>query len=132
MERIFKSLIVLSVTLYVIFYFIPYFHHFWLNEPEIHFWKNNGAQATLILPDFIFHLLMIAWVLTSIGIFYYNKIARSCFLLLIIATTLMTPFLGWSIYTSIESTIIVSLNMIDGALIVMAYLTSISHEFENA
>ena len=109
---------------------MPYYDYLWLSQYEIDFLSNNGAQAVVVIPDIAYHFLMLSWVASSIGMFFYINLARKAFALILIFTVLLSPFLGWLVFSPIESTIVSILNIIDGALIVMAYFTSISLNFE--
>ncbi len=66
-----------------------------------------------------------------LGLFFYIQLARTGYLVLLVITTLASFFWGFSILTAYETAIHDMLVMLDGAIIVMAYLTPVSNNFSN-
>jgi len=108
---------------------MPYYDYLWLSQYEIDFLSNNGAEAVVVMPEIVWHLFMLSWVASSIGLFFFINFARKAFIALVIFTALLNPFLGWQVFSPFDAAVVSILNMIDGALIVMAYFTSISVNF---
>lgn len=132
MDKIFRTLVVVSTLLYIAYYFIPYLDHLWLPEDEYRFLTYNGAKSIIEFPNIVFHIIFIAWLITSVGLFLYFNIARKTFVALIIFSILQTPLIGYAAYSPVESLLIYVSNTIDGALLAIMFFTSVNLKFEEA
>ena len=111
---------------------MPYIDYLWLKDDEIIFLSSNGAKALVVLPDLILYTLLALWVITALGLYFYNPIAKKVFLGLVIFSTLLNLFSGYMALSPIEVFLLDTSNMIDGALLVFIYFTSISIKFERS
>ena len=132
MEKIFRALVITTTLFYIAYYFMPYIDYLWLKDDEIVFLSSNGAKALVVIPDFILHAIFTLWVITAIGLYLYKPIAKKLFLGLVIFTTLLNLLSGYAALSPIEVFLLDTSNMIDGALLVFIYFTSISAKFERS
>jgi len=130
MNNIFRSLLVISGVLYVAFYFMPQFDYLWLDAESIMFLSNNGANAILALPAMAWDVIFLLWLLCIGGMYFYVNMARRVFAMLLVVSIALTPFNGYVAYSPIEYSLVAALDIIDGALVVIAFFTSVSQEFE--
>lgn len=132
MRRLFRWLVAISTGLFVLTWLLPFFDYHWLNAEELDILSWSGYGTILPSNDVIYWVLFIAWLIISVGLWFFISIARKAFLFLIIATSIASFFWGFNIHTPIENGIRNIVLMTDGAILVMAYFTSISNEFSKA
>lgn len=129
MKLFFRMLLVFSIVVYLFYYITPLFDDLWLDEYQIGLLLNNGAEATFYPSIYLDHLLAVTWVASSVGMMFFNNLFRALFTLLVVATTIMIPFLGWVVRTPIEEVAVVVLNIVDGILLALAYFSPLAREF---
>ena len=130
MDKLFRGLLIISVVLYSSYYVMPYFYHHWLSEEQLAYISYSGQFSIIQIPIFVSHAIFIGWLLSSIGMFFYNNFARNLFIFLAIVTLVIIPFTGYTSMTALETALFGFLNILDGALIVIALFTSVSIKFQ--
>lgn len=130
MNNIFRILVVLSTFLYVFWVFIPYLP-FNLSQEELDALSWISYGAILNFPDWFWVVSTLVWVLVAIGMFFFIPIARMLYLILIVSFLFLTPFLGIGVYTALELFLLETINILDGAILTIAFLTSVSNEFKS-
>ncbi len=131
MTTAFRYLVSISATLYVVFWIFPYLDYKWLNEDELTILSANYYGSIIPLNDFVDWGLFVAWIILYIGLWFYIRAARIAFLIFAAITSVANFFWGFSVMTSYEFAIQNVLAMAEGAMLVMAYFTSVRSEFEN-
>ena len=130
MKSIYRYLIVLCALLTVVFWTMPYFDYMWFSNEQLHLLDKNGLGAKIPGNDFTYWGTLFIWLLLSAGLFLYNKRARSAFVGFYIISTLSGLFYGVQVLTPYEATISALINLADGTILTMAYLTSVGTMFE--
>lgn len=129
MNGLFKSVVIISVVAYGIWFFIPYTWEFLYDDETrtIFQWNNYGSKINPSGP--LPYVIGILYFIAAAGLISFRQWARTLFLLLTIVNFLLAPF--WGIYISGGYDVMVGYIVIlsDGVIITMAYLTSISNEF---
>ncbi len=131
MTTAFRYLVSISAILYVVFWIFPYLDYKWLNEDELTILSANYYGSIIPLNDFVDWGLFVAWIILYIGLWFYIRAARTAFLIFAAITSVANFFWGFSVMTSYEFAIQNVLAMAEGAMLVMAYFTSVRSEFEN-
>ncbi len=129
MKKIFRSVVVLNIVLYVSWFLFPYTYSYWVSEMSMNVLNASGLESFFIGPLYIYWVFFSLTLLALIGLFFFKRLSRQLFVLIIIINLSLQSFSGMSVYTGIESLLLNVINMADGALLVMMYLTSISNEF---
>lgn len=129
MNSVFRVLIVLSAGLYLIWYFMPYYSEQLYSEDIIDVISWNGIGAILELPSWFHIVIGIAYLLTLFELLMYSNVARLLFLVFAIFFLSIAPFIGVSALTPIESMLASAMSILQGAILTMAYLTSVGAEF---
>ena len=130
MDKLYKSLIVVGSTSYVLWFFQPY------NTIEIYdaevfkalAWGGHGAIDILWSP--IFYITLILYLFSAVGMWFYINWARNLFVMLTVTYIVMTPIGGISVGTSIDATLIYLTNLSDGALLFMCYFSSVAEKYK--
>lgn len=130
LDGFFNILVVISIILTFIAWGLPYVEPYYLSEEELSLLSYSGYGAFFPSSSIVYWTLLIFWIVMSIGLILRSRIIRTLYVTGIIITTLWTVFWGFSVTTPLESLIYNILSMIDGALITMAYLTSVSRSFD--
>lgn len=130
MKKIFRILVIVSISIYLIWFFLP---HFWelLHTPEeVNLLNYNGyGESFNSLP--LINTMAILYVISAVGLFIFNRWARTLFLVLTAFGIAVGPFMGWSVQTGFETSINQLAILCDGAVIFMAYFSSVRDEFSD-
>lgn len=129
MESIFRALVVGSALLSVVFWCIPYVDYMWLSVEQIQILDLGGFAAIIQTHDITYWGTLVVWLVISIGLYFYSNSARIAFIAFMLINISLSFFYGLSIMSPLEVFIGSIITMIDGALITMMYLTSISGKF---
>ena len=131
MEKLFRTLVISTTLLYVFFWFLPYIDHYWLNEDELDL-ASWDAAGSIVPQSLIINLIWFSiWVTTGIGLYFYRPAARTIFLFLMPISTVYSAFCGFLVLPPISAAIIGLVNMLDGAVLAVAYLTGVGKRFES-
>jgi hypothetical protein len=129
MDKLFRSLVLTSNALYVLWYFQPYNNEF-LFEPEVLValsWIGFGSielantVSTLVIGPF--------FLVVAVGLWFYISYARTAYALLIITNLALAPFIGLSVQTGIDMLISQLVIGMDGAILYMSYFSSVADNF---
>ncbi|WP_074870823.1 hypothetical protein [Atopomonas hussainii] len=129
MKSIFRYIVAISTALFVVLWLLPFFDYLWLSPDELNLASADGFGSYIPSHIAIYWGLFIAWFINSIGLFFFSRIARTSFLILLVATTIASFFSGFSVMTPLSAGISSIVMLSDGAIITMAYLTSVSKYF---
>jgi len=131
MESVFRYLVVIAAVLSTIFWAMPYFDYMWFSNEQLYLLDQNGLGATIPGSEVTYWGTLFVWLILSVGLFYFNRFARVSFIAFYALSLVLGLFYGVQVLTPYESTISTLIGLADGAIITMAYLTSISGKFEN-
>ena len=130
MDKIFRTIVVTSAILFLIVTLLPFIDYLWLTNDQLELLAYDGWDSIIPNNQFIYWLLTIIWLIISVGLFFFIRIARTAFLIMQITVFIASFFWGIRIsspeVTAINGLIAIS----DGAILVMAYLTSVARCFE--
>ncbi len=132
MKRIFSTTIIVATLLYVVWYFMPFAWEYLYDNETLGGLQWNGYGAKLNLDGPIPYIAGIAYLVSALGMLFYKLWARTLFTLLTISTVISAPF--WGVAASGGYDVLVGniVTLSDGAIIAMAYLTSVSSEFKQS
>ena len=97
----FRLLILLSVGLYVVWFYSPYFIHI-DHEPEIIdalSWVGYGAKLSWDVIEFASHAFLFAYGVICIGLIYFKNWARIAFVFFTVISLIANLGFGLNIYT---------------------------------
>ena len=132
MTTLFRALIVASLLSYAIVVCIGHFDAPYLSEKELDLLSWYGHGAVIELSPFMNWVLILVWLPAAIGMYLFNSIARFVYLFLAILIIITTPLFGAYIALGYEFMFLQITTFLDGAILVMAYFTSVSDKFKNA
>ena len=65
----------------------------------------------------------------AIGVYVFNPIARTVYFVMVMVFLAITPFSGMRAFTAIDQFLLEVTMLLDGAILALAYLSSVSGEF---
>jgi len=133
-QRQFRVLVLVSVALYVGWFFFPFLEsRFYSRELiELKRWAGLGASLDWRLLTAFAYGSLLAYGVIGIGLVYFKRWARTGFLWLIIFLELSCFTFGVNILTEAEIVYLQLLNIIDGFILAIVYFSRLSEEFTPA
>ncbi len=130
MKAIFKSTVLITLATYVILFCTPQFWADWYDRPifDALSWTGYGSEIDINGP--IPYFLLASYAVICIGLVNFKKWARAGFVIFILVTIMISPFVGLSVNYGIESIIAYILVLGQGGILSMLYLTNLSNEFD--
>jgi hypothetical protein len=132
MITLYRALVIISTTSYLLFIGIGYVDSSFLSKEELDILSWGGYGASIQMPAFLHWALVASWVPLAFGMYLFKPLARKLYLWLVIIFILANPFFGLFVATGYEYMLYHISTFLDGAILVMAYYTSISNEFSKA
>ncbi len=132
MAKIFRILILASISIYLFALFLPYIDYSYLDQKEIDVltWHNYGS--IIPVPNWFAWVMFCLTLLLSIGLYFYINFARLVYVWMVVLMILISPFMGLSTNTGLQVLFAQLLNVLDGAILAIAYLTNVSERFKQA
>lgn len=130
MERLFRYIVVISTLLFAIIYILPFYDYLWLNDEQLYLAAFDAWGSVIPNNIYVYWSLFFIWLAISVGLFFFIPIARTAFVIMLVATTIASLFWGFLVLPPISATLFNIVAMSDGAILVMLYLTSVSRRFE--
>lgn len=133
-KRQFRLLILVSVALYVAWFFFPFLEsRFYSRELiELKRWAGFGASLDWRLLTALAYGSLLAYAVVGIGLVCFRRWARTAFLWLIILLELSCFVFGINILTEAEVAYLQLLNIINGFILAIVYFGGLSREFTPA
>ena len=130
MDKLFKSLILISTLGYILWFFQPYNISYIYDQDTLRVLEWSGFGGNYYLLFYISYVILVLYIISAIGMLLYLKWARALFAVLTVVTILLAPFSGVGVSTSIDGFLQYIINLCDGAVLFMAYFSSISSNFK--
>jgi hypothetical protein len=129
---IFRALVLSSAVLYAFLYFLP-FESFETDLSRINLLKSDGYAAVLNPQTWLLTIGIFAlWIVAYVGLFRFQNWARNLYLVLTIWALFATTLYGIRVVSPMEGVLDLAVNLLDGAILAMAYLSSVKNEFREA
>lgn len=118
--RIFQSLVAVSLLLYLTWSIVPFN---WFGPENAKLLSFDGYGAILnphgrLLTIGVFSL----WVLAKVGIFFFQNWGRYLYFGLVVWSLIGVVVFGIQIASPLDSMFALAINLLDGAILAMAYL----------
>ena len=128
LETVYRAAIISGALAYILFWFMPYTYGYFDGEIQA-ILSYTGYASIISFNETTGWLLFFMFLACSFGMFFYRKIFRTAFLMLIIFTTTLIPLLGLAVMTSVDTLFINITNIMDGVALAMAYFSPIKDKF---
>jgi hypothetical protein len=129
MKRIFSISIITVTALYIAWFFMPMLWESIYDYETLGGLQWNGFGAKINMDGPIPYVSGVLYLASAAGLLLYQSWARTLFLLLAIANILAAPFMGVFAVGGYDAMIGNIITLLDGAILAMAYLTSLSIDF---
>jgi hypothetical protein len=126
----YRALLIVSTIGFLILWFLPYTNYSNSSEYELSLLSGNSYESILPNNDLIYWSLFAIWMILSIGLYFYKKIARALFLIMIIVTSLANFFWGYRVFTPLEAGLVNAISISDGAILVLVYFSALNSRFQ--
>lgn len=130
MKGIFRYIVIGSLILYLIWFFMPNAWVYLYEREALNLlsWAGYGANYNINGP--IPYIILVAYIVASVGLVLLKKWARTVFLALTVSDIVLTGISGVHVSAPLDAAIGYIIALSDGAILAIAYLTSLGGEFE--
>jgi hypothetical protein len=90
---------------------------------------HNGRDAWVTPPFHFWLILQFLWAATAVGLFFFLRWGRTLFLFLNLYTVVGFVAGGLVIQTGLQAAVLYLVNLADGAVLFMAYLSAVASRF---
>ena len=129
MTSIFSRLVIASAVTYTAWFFIPFAWGYLYDYSilDLLVWNSFGSKVNVNGP--IPYIVGLVYVASYFGLLSYKPWGRTLFVVLAIFNIVSTPLWGLQVVGTYDASLGYLVSVLDGAIITMAYLTSVSREF---
>ncbi len=129
MTRIFRTLVILNLGLYLLWFHFPYVDPFLFDETSVELWALSGIDAKFDFPTWYGYLWVLYWILVAVGLFQFYRWSRDALIIGYVLGFLLAPIYG-TVLESPASTALGDLNtLLDGIVLGMAYFSPLADKF---
>jgi hypothetical protein len=132
MEAFFRNLVLVVLAVDLVWLFMPWGFVYSDQSIQALSWQGFEAYVSNNIAFSISWLITITYTILSLGLIYFKVWARKGFLFATILFWLISPIYGIQVSSSYEAMFAHLVSMGDGAILAIAYLTSVSKKFSNA
>jgi hypothetical protein len=129
MEKLFRILVIASISLYLVEVILPFVDYLWLTQEELDLMSWTGYGGAIKSSYTLYWVMSGVWVGLFVGLFFFISVARKLFIAYLILILVLTPFFGYSVQAPFAGALNTITNILDGAIIAIAYLTSVDKLF---
>lgn len=130
MNGIFRTIVVVATGAFILEWTLPFYDYLWFDQEELDLLSWAGHKAIISPPLLVYWLMFAAWLVLSVGLFFYIRLARSLFVIYMVISFILIPLFGYNILSPLYIFLYATGNLLDGAIIAIAYLTSVNEKFD--
>lgn len=128
-SKIFRVILVASTAIFCVYYWMPLFDEPFYSEDARNVLALDGFGATVTVgTTFVSALFLVVLAIRS-SMYLFVRWARTAFAALCLIYPFFNLFLGFRVVTPVEMIMIHFVTVADGALLAMAYFSSVSNSF---
>ena len=126
---LFRSIVVTSVVLYLVSYFLPY-ESFESNPAAVNLLKLDGYAALANPQSWLFGAgVLLLWLLAAVGLLHFDNWARYLYLALTVWALVAAGLYGIRVSSPVESVLGLAVDLLDGAILALAFLSPLKNSF---
>ncbi|MEX1033890.1 MAG: hypothetical protein WDZ30_11065 [Cellvibrionaceae bacterium] len=129
MNKLYRSVIALLIGLSLAWYFFPWGVVYQGGSERSLTWLGTNAWLSDSSIVFISNVTTVLYLLSYLGLFFYQKWARSLLLFLAVVGGLAIPMYGLSVASGYESMLMYFISVGDGFLLAMSYFSVVKDRF---
>lgn len=115
--RIVRFLIVVSLMLYLMFFFAPYYQSIFYDDDLIGVISAFPAKNIIEIPDFIFWLFLFSHVFVSGFLYFRLMYSRELYLFYFAVSVFAYFATGINVYTGFDMVLVSFFNFLDGMIL---------------
>lgn len=130
MIKLFRIVLVVYLLAYLAWFFFPHVNSVILNEDEYTLLSYAGLGAYFSTPEWGPWFEFTFSIVTIVGLYCLVPVFRQIYVLYLLLNFSLQFSMGMVVLTGIESVILSFLNISEGLLLSLLYLSSVSVEFQ--
>lgn len=131
MITLFRTLLIASTALFAIVFWMPWFDEPFYSDEALQLLSMDGFEARYEPGLLITLLFYVSGVALPLLMYFFVRWARSAFLVFSVFSQVAALLWGLRVSSPIESAVTGLILLMDGAILAMAYLTSVSKRFDS-
>ncbi|MFA4829044.1 MAG: hypothetical protein WC855_05565 [Thermodesulfovibrionales bacterium] len=131
MNKIFRLIILISIGSYVLLLFAPYNIPAIYDQSTLNLLEWSGYGANEILLNYGFWAVMVLYLISALGLWFFINEARFLYLAVIVFDLLSTPFGGLWVQSGIDGMLSYISTLLDGIILYMAFMSPVSQQFKS-
>ncbi|MEM8843821.1 MAG: hypothetical protein AAGB35_02150 [Pseudomonadota bacterium] len=128
-KNYFRIIVVMTMTVYVIYFCLPFFGTALYSKQELTILGWNGYGAIVKSEGVIPFLWLALYMFFSIGLLYFKTWAKFGYLILTVISIVLSALSGLLILARFDNALLYLTHMGDGAILVLAFLSSVKDNF---
>jgi hypothetical protein len=122
----------MALSLTIVVWCVPLFDKYWLSDEALDLLNANGWGSFIPNPEFLYWPQLIFWVVISIGLLKRIMVVRTIYLFGLIVFSAVNFGWGFMILSPVEAGLYNLIGILDGAILVISYFTSVANEFKSS
>lgn len=128
LTKVFRIALVVGSVAYAVYWFLPYSYGY-LDSETGYLLSYAGYGAMYSGNEFIDIAIFMAWLISAFGMFFFRKVARSIFLILVVTNIVAVPLYGISVETAGGAMMLDVAHIADGMVLALAYFSPVKDRF---
>ena len=125
----FRYLVLGNAALFILYVVLPMLGIIELEQQEYDLLSYSGYGGSI--PEIVGWVQLILWLVSAVGLYLFQNWARTLFLVLIVFDAFSIFLGGYVVLMPLEAFMANLIAIADGAILVLAYFTTVSKEFGN-
>lgn len=131
MVRIYKNAILLLVSVYVLYMFMPFFWPYLYSEQTRTFLDFSGIDAVITFSSLQAYIISFFYLLFCAGLYKFSSVARVGYTILVVLNLTIGAFgFGYSASAYLDTSIGYLVSLLEGAILAMIYTSDIAKKFK--
>lgn len=119
----------MSMVTYTVWYVLPYIEVRFQSADTVDLLSFSGYNAKVRVESWVFNVSHLVFLAASVLMYFFIAIGRSVFLWFYLFWLVLRVFMGVDIQTGLSGTLGSIIGLLDGAIIYMAYFSSVERYF---
>ena len=132
MTKLFRSLVLLSLGLYVLWFYFPLLDPYLFDEERLAIWEYSGFDSKFDFPLWHSYLWLAFWAVVTYGLFNFAKWSRDVLIIGYIVAYFLAPIYGTTIQSPVSGILSDLTTLLDGIIIGMAYFSPVAGRFRQS
>lgn len=129
MVRVYRNAILLLVSVYVLYMYMPFFWPYLYSEQTQTFLDFSGIDAVITFSSLQAYIISFFYLLFCAGLYKFSSVARVGYTILVVLNLTIGAF-GYSASAYLDTSIGYLISLLEGAILAMIYTTDIAKKFK--